>query len=78
MNVHLITGTIINVMWDTSETICYHDPYSYLGGMIVIRDIRQTLVGALMEEEILCSWQDQGSHQKWCNMLVGLEDHIHF
>lgn len=28
-------------MWDTSETICYHDPYSYLGGMIVIRDIRQ-------------------------------------
>ena len=21
LNVHLITGTIINVMWDTSETI---------------------------------------------------------
>ena len=57
MNAHLTEGTRISVVWDTDvwNNLSYLGAYSYLGGMTSIRNIRQTLEGVLMEEEITYS-----------------------
>lgn len=57
MEAHLIESTRISVVWDTEvgNNLCSLGAYGYLGGMTSIRNIRQTLEGILMEEEIACS-----------------------
>lgn len=59
-----------SIVWNTKiwNNLCYHDIYNYLGGVTMIRNIKQTLVGAVMEEEISYSQKDQGSHHERYSM----------
>lgn len=57
-------------MWNTEiqNNLCSYDAYSYLGGMTMTKNIRQTVVGAVMEEEISYSQQAKGGHCKGYSM----------